>query len=609
MPTRKISERPLLAALKDTQVEFELGTTLGAIWNDVYETNGLINEIRLSALKNKVEDRSAKRSRYAAYKANEERRRILEEKTDQYSIETNENERQNLLQEIADLKSQQTPIEAWQDQMVSQGNFVSVEEQEERYKDIEFKADRPITEEELQERVKIRKEALMRDAIVSAGPEGASAFVAQTGTALLRAAIDPIAFASAFIPIVGQVRSAKLAAKYGKIKGRAIEGAMDGAGGAVLVEPLMLGISHSQQLDYTYSDSLLNVGAGLLLGSGIGSIAGRLSRRAERRQEQVKIDLELIADAYGDKPEAPTVTVKNTHGPSEYVGNNKKLAVKMKEMAEIAISLAAVGKRIDLSFLGPALPDRPPTLTEFIRSMGGIQDVKYAQNVVTKLENKTKLRGVSILNKDSKYTMEVMANLAYEQGYIKTNSVRALAGALTKESKGKYQFREKDAGKAAEYINSSGVKSFDEALDLEIGLIKQDAENIGLKITDEQAYAIAEMRSKGLVIDDAYKQLGIDTKQYRAKAAAKYANDPDNDIEASEPNEFPPDNVPDDETALALEDVQRDQEYLNNLPDEEKAKLSDEQKADLAEIEEMDAHSNDTVETVKNAKACVMGKL
>lgn len=608
LPIREVTPTPLLSELKDSKIEFDLGTTLGAIWNDVYETTGIINELKLYSERDKVNDKSASRSRIEAIYADAERQRKITELAAQLDFVYNENEKEEIRQQIEDLRQQKAQLEVWREEQVQAGRLESAESLNEQYKDIGLTFDRDMTKAEADQRAKIKKEQIARNAVIQAGPKGSGAFVAQTGTALLRSVIDPLAFASAFIPIVGTARSARLVSKFGKVKGRAVEGAIEGTGGAILIEPLMLGLSESQQLDYTYSDSLLNIGAGFLLGTGIGSIAGKLSRTVEMREEQVKVDLDVDKDAFGDGVESPTVTVRNQYGPSQLVKSDRKLAVKMKKMAEIAISLAAAGKRIDLSFLGPALPERPQTLTEFVRSLGGVQDAPYARQVATTLRIKPNVKGVSILSADSKYTMEVMAELAYEQGFIQTKSVRALAGALRKEAGGNYQFRRKDQAKVKNYLNSSGAETFDQAIDLEIDLIKLDADNLGVKISDEQAYAIAEMRSKGLDIDDAYRQLGIDIEPYRAKAAAKYANDPANDADSIDEAEFDTTEVPEDEAMIARDDTQELEEYFNNLTDEDINDMLPEARAEIEEMRKNDEHSEYHKTAIKQAHRCVLGQ-
>lgn len=94
--------------------------------------------------------------------------------------------------------------------------------------------------------------------------------------------LDPINVASAFVPIVGEARYASLLAKAGKsamarAAVRAKVGAVEGAVGAALVEPLVLYASAQDQADYGAVDSLLNVAFGSVLGGGLHSAGGYIS--------------------------------------------------------------------------------------------------------------------------------------------------------------------------------------------------------------------------------------------------------------------------------------------------------------------------------------------
>lgn len=79
---------------------------------------------------------------------------------------------------------------------------------------------------------------------------------------MLAMATDPVEVATMFIPFVGQAGKAASVARFGRIGGRARVGAIEGTAGALLTEPLYYGLSKDQQLDYTMSEALLNVGAG-----------------------------------------------------------------------------------------------------------------------------------------------------------------------------------------------------------------------------------------------------------------------------------------------------------------------------------------------------------
>src|SRR5690606_34825012 len=93
--------------------------------------------------------------------------------------------------------------------------------------------------------------------------------------------LDPINIASAFVPVVGEARYASMlasatsrAARLG-VRGRV--GALEGAVGAAIVEPLVLYASAQDQADYGAVDSLLNVAFGSVMGGGLHSAGGYIS--------------------------------------------------------------------------------------------------------------------------------------------------------------------------------------------------------------------------------------------------------------------------------------------------------------------------------------------
>lgn len=165
---------------------------------------------------------------------------------------------------------------------------------------------------------------------------------AQFGVAIAGSFLDPLNIASAFIPAVGPARAAAMAAKFGKSGSRAMKGAIDGAVGAAVLEPLIIGAAAAEQDEsYTLLDSFLNVAVGSALGSGLhvgfGKISDRINRtppqtraRAEQTalgqalaDQQVRVD-PIINDAETTtiKPEAEqneTITVYNTEGEPRIV--------------------------------------------------------------------------------------------------------------------------------------------------------------------------------------------------------------------------------------------------------------------------------------------------
>lgn len=120
-----------------------------------------------------------------------------------------------------------------------------------------------------------RKSAEMarKDAIARA-PGGFWAGAAKIGTGIGVSLLDPINVASAFIPIVGEARFAGLTASMGLTGARAVRGAAEGAVGAAMVEPIVLGAAAAEQADYGLADSFSNVAFGTVIGGGLHVGAG-----------------------------------------------------------------------------------------------------------------------------------------------------------------------------------------------------------------------------------------------------------------------------------------------------------------------------------------------
>lgn len=124
-----------------------------------------------------------------------------------------------------------------------------------------------------------RDEVRRRDAMARRGGgflETASMF----GVGLGVSALDPLNIASAFVPVVGPARVAAMLARaaspLGRAGVRAGIGALEGAAGAALVEPIIYAGARAEQADYDAADSLLNLAFGTALGGGLHVAGGAI---------------------------------------------------------------------------------------------------------------------------------------------------------------------------------------------------------------------------------------------------------------------------------------------------------------------------------------------
>lgn len=120
-----------------------------------------------------------------------------------------------------------------------------------------------------------------RQEIYAQAEGGFAQGAARLGVGLATSLVDPISVATAFIPVVGEARYLNMLGRAGGVLGRtgvrAGVGAIEGAAGAALLEPIIAGSRRYEQADYDMADSLLNVAFGGLFGSGLHSTFGAVS--------------------------------------------------------------------------------------------------------------------------------------------------------------------------------------------------------------------------------------------------------------------------------------------------------------------------------------------
>ena len=157
-----------------------------------------------------------------------------------------------------------------------------------------------------------KKEERRRQSIISRGPEGSwnpfsKGFyvgAAKFGTGLAVSMADLINIGASFIPIVGQVRFAQLAARTSLRTARLTRGIAEGAFGAALVEPIVYSIVQKVQADYDLRDSFMNITFGSILGGGLHVGVGKIrdintARKFKKFREKVnqaRKDLNIKSD-------------------------------------------------------------------------------------------------------------------------------------------------------------------------------------------------------------------------------------------------------------------------------------------------------------------------
>lgn len=170
---------------------------------------------------------------------------------------------------------------------------------------------------------------------------------AQFGVALAGSLLDPLNIAAGFIPSVAVARSATLAAKYGTRGKRFTTGLVDGAVGAAVLEPLIIGQAYAEQdKDYTLMDSFLNVALGGVISGGLHYGIGKMSDRVSKIKPSTreKIHGTAVGQALSDNEiqisklaeEGETVKIKNVDQQNKIVvydskGQPKSVTVVSKD--------------------------------------------------------------------------------------------------------------------------------------------------------------------------------------------------------------------------------------------------------------------------------------
>ena len=223
-----------------------------------------------------------------------------------------------------------------------------------------------------------KKKERERQSIMERGPKGswnplsggfyvgAAKLAVGIGTSFL----DPINIGASFIPIYGQARFARSIAKakgMGTKSAKAFRntrlkrGAIEGAGGALLLEPLVYGAAQRIQADYDLYDSLLNVAFGTVLGGGLHVGAGKLRDINTNAKFQARIltNRENLSKPEGGDPE---IDLYKEYYPEEVVDQMMKLDQMDAETRKILLQKSIGDMYLDEPVNIDSIVNADPTL-------------------------------------------------------------------------------------------------------------------------------------------------------------------------------------------------------------------------------------------------------
>jgi hypothetical protein len=516
---------------------------------------------------------------------------------------------------------------------LAEGKLKSPEDLNEQYSSIGLKFESPTSSEEAKLLAEGKKEELIRNAIISKSPTGLIPTVAKFGGGMLAVASDPLEIASMFIPIVGPTAKAASVARYGRVAGRARVGAIEGTGGALILEPFYYSLSQSQQLDYTMSEALLNVGAGFFLGGGIGTVAGAVARS--------RVDPKAILDAVGEDLESiirteldaidlpvrvseaePTVPTKRLEAET---ASDLSSGAKLRTAYEIAVRQLATDQQVLVDVVIPKEPKKPVSLSQFIKNSGGIndQDPTFRGELINigfkpKAGYVTK-KGTAVSpvnNTKSKLNLDDMAELAEEAGYLPERNTDALLEALSEEARGDLIFARNDLEDAQTWRDyHDSVNDFEAEISRRDG-IRQELEEHGVKdISDEEVAIVSDQMSElNLSAAEAYGGLSKMIVDLQAEKLARNGTK----IEGVSVDDVMGNAPPTDsyfEDLLKFDSIGEDAELDYIIPRQEimieqiraDDGLTDYHLSQLAELEEIASTTEAYVEVVEAASACVAG--
>lgn len=501
-------------------------------------------------------------------------------------------------------------------QSIDEGRYKSVEYLSEKYGDL-LEFDRAMPEEEVKLLYQGKKEELIRQAIVDRSPSGLFPSVAKFGGGMLAMATDPVELASMFIPFVGPAGRAASIARFGRIGGRARVGAIEGTLGSLAAEPLYYSLSQSQQLDYTMSEALFNVGAGLFLGGGIGSVAGLLTRSEVNVGDVIK----SVEPEVSVRTDLEPVKLPEKITEAEAMARADRVVKQTRDMYNItggrvtyetAIRQFVTDQNVNVAMVLPKAPGRPTTLSEFVRSRGGINDndptfrgelKNIGLDGTAGFVNKKGTMVNRISNTKSKLNLDDMAELAEEAGYLDRRNTNDLIEALAEETRDNFTFSRQDLQQAEDWRDHYRAASDFEAEVNRREDIRAELEEFNIKeVSDEEIAVISQqMAGTNKSASEVYYQTNRAIEEVRAEMSANHGLDMRNDPVADFDFAARVDAIDEDVDSDVLNDQYESMIFEMRRSDE----LTDEQLKELDEIEKLDAEAAAYVEVVEAATVCI----
>lgn len=312
---------------------------------------------------------------------------------------------------------------------------------------------------------------------------------AQFGTMLAGSVLDPLNVASAFIPAVGQARMATMAARFGKSGSRLMAGAIDGAVGAVVVEPLVIGQAYLEQdADYGLMDSFLNVTFGSILGGGLHVGFGKISDRIEKSAVSQEALARAVAQAVTDQPVTAGRLVEQQEAAADadiiaranerlakdrtVTGVERRFDPETGDMVEETV-LRAPTEVPEPRRKGKARPEilraqEPKTLIQYIRAKGGIDPNSQGAADLKEVIPSAKAGKFYVSAAKGGRSVDDMLTAAREDGFLPAEiegvpdevGINDLIDAVREDKSGNKQYSQADQDALAAFEEAQRIQDF-----------------------------------------------------------------------------------------------------------------------------------------------------
>lgn len=221
--------------------------------------------------------------------------------------------------------------------------LLSEDEANQRFAAGDLKFAEPVREEVARLKNEFKLEEIKRRDIIARGPGGALGFLAPLSGGLAASLLDPLNIASAFIPVVAPTRFAAMTGRLGLTRARLARGAIEGAVGTAVLEPLVLAGARAIEADFGITDAMLDIVFGTVLGGGLHVGVGRLADYVGRQKPEVR--RAALRSAVAQAAEGRTVNVEPVFR-AELLGTTSRLAFEPDVTPRIE-GLPAAPKDVD----------------------------------------------------------------------------------------------------------------------------------------------------------------------------------------------------------------------------------------------------------------------